>query len=330
MRVLSIVGPGRSGSTVLAHLLGEVDGVVAAGEVRWLFRRGIVERRPCGCDRPPLECPVWGPVIDAVPMLAQARTSGGEDGLVAAARRIAAWQGEIVGLRRRRELLALPSPDRQWPQLAAYVAVMGDLYRAIAEVTGAEVVVDSSKRPQDAAVAVLAMDPGATELLHLVRDPRAVAHSWTRRKVSAGGTEMGRNPPIKAALRWDEMNLGAQRLCAAVGDHRSSRLRYEDFVAAPGPTLERIVARILPDGGAAELPMTGTDTAVLTPNHAVMGNPDRFRTGETTIRNDVRWRTDQPVAHRLLVTALTAPLLGRHGYPLTPGDGDAATVRPPR
>src|SRR3954452_12149224 len=65
-RVLSIVGPGRSGTTILGNILGEVEGVTNAGELRWLWRRGLMERRPCGCGLPPAECPRWSAVLDRV------------------------------------------------------------------------------------------------------------------------------------------------------------------------------------------------------------------------------------------------------------------------
>src|SRR3954466_8311379 len=63
-RVLSIVGPGRSGTTILGNILGEVQGITNAGELRWLWRRGLMEQRPCGCGLPPVECPRWSVVLD--------------------------------------------------------------------------------------------------------------------------------------------------------------------------------------------------------------------------------------------------------------------------
>ena len=65
-KVLSIVGPGRSGTTILASVLGEADGFMSVGELRWLWRRGLLERRSCGCGVPPAECPVWSGIVPAV------------------------------------------------------------------------------------------------------------------------------------------------------------------------------------------------------------------------------------------------------------------------
>jgi hypothetical protein len=51
-------------------------------------------------------------------------------------------------------------------------------------------------------------------------------------------------------------------------------------------------------------------------NHTVAGNPDRLRHGLTRLRADGAGPDDLRTRDRLLVTALTAPLLVRFGYPL--------------
>ena len=57
---------------------------------------------------------------------------------------------------------------------------MGRLYRAIGEVTGARLIIDSSKVPSGAAL--LSHAGVEAHLLHVVRDPRVVAYSWQRPK----------------------------------------------------------------------------------------------------------------------------------------------------
>jgi hypothetical protein len=66
VKVLSIVGSGRSGTTVLAAILGEVAGFFDAGELHWVWGRSLVEQRPCGCGRPPAKCPIWSRVVEGV------------------------------------------------------------------------------------------------------------------------------------------------------------------------------------------------------------------------------------------------------------------------
>ena len=61
--VLYIAGPGRSGSTLLDLVLGQVDGVVSIGELRNLWYAGFHGAWPCGCGKPVTECPFWSAVL---------------------------------------------------------------------------------------------------------------------------------------------------------------------------------------------------------------------------------------------------------------------------
>ena len=62
-KVLFVAGTGRSGSTLLANVLGTVDGVFSGGEIRYLWERGLQDERLCGCGRAFLECPVWTAIL---------------------------------------------------------------------------------------------------------------------------------------------------------------------------------------------------------------------------------------------------------------------------
>ena len=62
--VLLVTGFGRSGTTLVNTILGSTPGVFAAGEVRFLWERGLLEGRACGCGEPVRSCPVWGPVVE--------------------------------------------------------------------------------------------------------------------------------------------------------------------------------------------------------------------------------------------------------------------------
>src|SRR6266498_4080255 len=73
LKVLYIAGAGRSGSTLLDGVLGQLDGFFAAGELRYLWERGLQESRLCGCGVAVRDCPTWravlasafGPGVDA-------------------------------------------------------------------------------------------------------------------------------------------------------------------------------------------------------------------------------------------------------------------------
>jgi hypothetical protein len=309
IKVFSIVGPGRSGTTVLAGILGEVEGLVDVGELRWLWRRGLLERRSCGCGAPVDECPVWSAVV--------AKIMAGRTGTAAElAEEVAAAQGVLASRRHRLRVIRSAATGADWPPLETVRAVTAELVQATAEVARARVIVDSSKRAQDAAV-LAGLDEVDHYVLHMVRDPGAVAFSWGKRdktiRVAGGTRAMGTRGLLSSLTRWTESSLGAAALRRHVPPERWMFLRYEDFATQPRAALTRILAFIDEDGA---LPFVEDDTVVLGVNHTVAGNPNRFRAGRVRVSLDSEWRRRMPRHRQLLVRVLTWPLLLRFGYPL--------------
>ena len=56
VRVLFIGGLGRSGSTLLDRMLGQLDGVWSVGELVHIWQRGLQENNLCGCGRRFRDC----------------------------------------------------------------------------------------------------------------------------------------------------------------------------------------------------------------------------------------------------------------------------------
>lgn len=307
IKVLSIVGAGRSGTTVLASILGEVAGIASAGEIRWLWRRGVVERRPCACGLAPSDCPVWAPVV------AQTLASVDTDRSRALEEIIAA-QAEIATLPHRvRVLRSASAPTTSWPALSLVRNTIETACRSFASAADARVVVDSSKRPHDAAV--VAALPGISHyVLHVVRDPRAVAYSWRREKTFtvAGETyTMGTRRLSASANRWTSNGWGAELLRRHVPADRWLRLRYEDFCADPRASYREIMG-LLDEQGPS--PFEGPDVVRLNPGHIVAGNPSRFTVGTVKIRVDEEWRRGMSTRDQQLIGWSTYPLRRRYGY----------------
>jgi hypothetical protein len=150
-------------------------------------------------------------------------------------------------------------------------------------------------------------------VLHLVRDARGVAHSWSRRKLApdrSSATHMRYRGPVRSAVYWGVSNAATELLCR--DPERHLRLRYETFAERPGEAIERIVRMVA--GRPAKIPFTGDHTVTLGPTHSIKGNPDRLQVGPVEIRLDARWKTQMAARDRGLVTALSWPLLARYGY----------------
>jgi hypothetical protein len=314
LKVLSVVGAGRSGTTILASILDEVDGVVSAGETRWLWERGVREQRPCGCGRAPTDCPVWSQVIDRTLDSLGEGPVRGVDGIVAAQREVARRASYP------RVLRSIGASPTGWTALDTVRDVTASVYTGLARATGAHLLVDISKRPLDAAV-VAGLDQIDHYVLHIVRDPRAVVNSWRRAKTfTAGGKShtMGTRGMLSTIRRWTGNSLAAEALRRQVPPDHWLHLRYEDFATDPRGAVSRILAFLHEDGHA---PFVGASSVTLTPNHIVAGNPSRFTTGQVDIHVDAGWRRSMSRRDQWLTAALTLPLMLRYGY-LSPWRGN--------
>lgn len=302
-KVVLIMGRGRSGSTLLDNLLGEFEGFFSAGEVHNLWKRGLAQRRKCGCGRSLPECSVWSSVLARASLRARP---------LPAPQQVIEWQEKIVQPRNEPRLLRVQdSRGAGWDELDSYVSVLGAIYRALADVTGARVVIDSSKRPTHGML--LELVPGITPyFIHLVRDPRAVAFSRRRIKHNVD-RNMRQHTAWHSASLWRKRNRVAQAIVRRA-PHRSMVLRYEDFVARPEEALTAITALVgeQVDG----VPFLDGRSAVVDVNHSTSGNPSRFRSGRIDIRADDEWRAGQRALDRTIVTALTLPSLRHYGYPI--------------
>lgn len=303
--VVHVIGKGRSGSTLLDTVLGQVPGVVSTGELRHLWGWGVEGGYRCGCGEPVRECPLWSEVLERL----ATRLPWTAD--TARARAVV---DEALRWPRVPTTLLAARRGRVPPRLADFVALHEVLYREIASVSGAGVVVDSSKWP--AHPALLGMVPGIRPAaVHLVRDPRGVANSYRVGKATDGDQpDMPRFGAAHSAISWDVRNLVAE-LIPRVGAHSPSatvRLRYEDLVQDPEGALLGLVAATGIDIGS--LGFVDGDRVTIAPTHTVGGNPGRFTTGDVTLRPDERWRRQLSRRDRRTVEVLTAPLRHRYGY----------------
>lgn len=300
-KVVYIMGSGRSGTTLLGSILGELPGVFNAGEVAYIWERGILEPRGCGCGADPIDCPVWSRVIRM--------TAGSGDPRALAEEMMSRRRN--LRLRNTWGLLGHSDPgagnDRSKVSAATdYARVLAELYRHLFEVTGAHTIVDTSKYPADAAL-IGRLGDIEPFFVHLVRDPRAVANSWRRRKEGIARRKL----PL-AAADWLITNLAGD---AVRRRHRarSVLIPYEALIQKPAAWIRAITTQAgLPD---SDVPLFADGMIELHANHTVSGNPDRFRIGPTRLTADEGWHAELPGWQAAVVVALTWPRLRHYGYP---------------
>lgn len=281
--VLYILSAGHSGSTLLDLLAGTVHGVFSTGEVvhfPWqVYRDGKMcplHQDVCTCGATFKQCPVWGAVLDRV---------GVSLGLDLKARPLA-LKTHMLTTQAYRKSIFWPHKiaresyfagrafglDRLWRATqAARARASWAVFDALQEVTGASVIVDSSKdiiRYE----ALRAARPGVVRPVALIRDARGVTGSTAKR----------RDPrALKRSLgAWKRMN---ERILDALRDQQPLVVRYEDLAANPAAIRRRLAGALNLEAG----PFDG----VIRPaeRHLVAGNPMRY-SREIVIRPDEGWR----------------------------------------
>ena len=230
VKVLFIAGGGRTGSTTLHNVLGQVDGLAAVGELRYISGRGVLNNQLCGCGVPFAECPFWREVMQ--------QAFGGVD--AAFAREMLAHT-ESFRIRNLPLVAFEPTRRRELDRLTGYRERLARLYAAIHAVSGCRVIVDSSKNPSYGYV-LRHVDGVEPHVLHFVRDAPPVAHSWGRHKEFEPGVPMARKGPAAAALQWLARNATAELFLGERGTPRM-RLRSEDLMQRPRDHVESIVRK---------------------------------------------------------------------------------------
>jgi hypothetical protein len=307
-RVGYIGGTGRSGSTMLANVLGEIPGFVSVGEVRFLWQRGIVENRLCGCGDHVADCAFWNEVLDAT-LGPWSRRS-----------RLVLATHLHRELERRTRLRTLPLhllPDGR-PNAPSGEGeldeVLDRLYAAIAAVAGAGVVVDSSKLPTYASL-LGGLEGIDLRVAHFLRDPRAAAYSWRRRKLQSDlgpGAFMERRGVGKSAVLWAVWNRALELMCADTPG-AYARVTYEHLLGDPENETRRLLDALNLEGDPSSV-FAGPGLVRLSPNHTVAGNPTRHQHGLIPLMPDDEWESRMPCTDLNTVTVLTWPTRRRYGY----------------
>ena len=279
-KVLFIAGVGRSGTTLLDQMLGQVHGFHSVGELVHMWLRGLDENDLCACGAPFQQCAFWSRVGD--------HAFGGWETLDSQ---------EILDLQmavdRHRYLPMLLEP-RPWPRYrgkhARFTQLLGSLYKGVQEVSGARFIVDSSKYVSYAYL--LRRVPGIDlRVVHLVRESHGVVYSWTKRvrrpEVTHGEAYMPTYHPARMALRWTFYNLCYEALPRL--DVPTLRLRYESLVSEPHRELQRILEFAGEDPDEYDLGFLGDGHVDLGETHSCSGNPMRFGTRQVPLRLDRAW-----------------------------------------
>ncbi len=211
MKVIAISGSGRSGSTLLSLLLSQHPDVFNLGQSRHLWRAWLANETT-SCDHRLQDCPIYSTLrsLDIADMPAAEK----------------AFVRDAAGVKDWNDSAALEAlRDRHEHFLGLLHVMLG----RVAERSGATTFIESSKAPEVALAYHLL--PGVdVYVLNLVRDPRAVATSWYRKKKSV-------SQAFRNAREWPARQ---QRIADWALDAHKMVLRYEDLASQPDTALAEV------------------------------------------------------------------------------------------
>jgi hypothetical protein len=298
--VLLIAGPGRSGSTLIERILGNQEGYFSVGEARYFWEYINNDHRLCGCGSILQDCVFWQQITGSIE------------------------QEGVVDLNQVRSLSKRINRTAFLPVLYHLSSLYSSqikqlrysfhhLFDYIDQYTSDAVIVDSSKIGTYAGL--LSRIPGMDlRVLHLVRDSRAVVHSWKYRikrdpsRNDLGGI-MKQRGLLRTAVTWVMTNHYLQRMQSDFNFY--TILRYEDFVSSPTYNLNQALSDLNLPGLSRNI----DGTLELLPTHSIGGNPLRFNQQISIQQNDP-WVDELSLAQKRIVGFITYILMRRFNYRL--------------
>jgi len=305
VKVIYIVGTGRSGSTILEELLATHKDIFNAGELIHTWERGFEKNYLCGCGRLCWDCPIWGDIKKDL----EQRLGNGY---------ITQIKNAFKTVNRFRYFFPLLLKGFRSEKMESLLLIQNfflELYLSIQKNTQKTIIVDSSKSP--VLLFILSLDHRIDlHIIHIVRDPRGVTYSNLKRKYKKIKPDievpMHSSGLVESSILWMVTNFYIEILKFFLKNKRFITVRYEDFALHPARTITNIFLSFgINQDNCANF---DEDNLHLMENHTISGNPVRFNKGRIKIYLDEQWKSNMSFLKKHFVTLSTFPLRWKYKY----------------
>ncbi len=322
-RLAYILAASHSGSTLLSMLLGSHPQIATIGEMNLSPQAmGDLDRYRCSCGQFIRQCGFWQRVSEAM------RRRGVAFDLACAGtdyRSVQSRYGQRL-LRPLHRSTALECiRDVSLSLSRAWRAALPEIHRrnaalasTVAELAGAQVVVDSSK--VGLRLKYLLRNPELdVRVIRLIRDGRAVALTYmdpagfadasdpSKRAGGSGGDRKAERLSMRqAAYEWRRCMEEAEHILQGLDRSRCIEVRYEDYCREPEGTLDRLHRFLGVEPGR----QPGEFRSV---EQHVVGNGMRLDT-TSEIRLDERWRSLLSNEQLQTFDSIAGKMNRRYGY----------------
>ena len=217
--ILYIMGTGRSGTTILEILLSNSEGLSGVGEITHIFRDGFINDVVCSCGQHVSNCEMWLHVKNGCEWPEENYQD--IDELFAKI----AWHSHfpvvLLGL--------IGEKDKK-----RYRDINGCLFKKFSEISGASVIVDSSKYA-GRGLQLARMFPDRVKVICLTRAPAGLVSAF-------GKSDADEQKPksLISTFLYYVYTMTCFRIVKTLLGKRVLHVRYEELNSEPTQTLERI------------------------------------------------------------------------------------------
>ncbi len=314
LKIVYIVGTGRSGSTLIDAVLGNSRKAVSTGELYDTISAQLGNKL-CSCGAKFRNCPFWSQVSSHYSDALETTTLYG-----------------MHKIHRRLERSAL-APLRimlttilRLKDIKDYKRFLHYIYAALRTVSGKSVIVDSSKNPLRGYLLSL-LDSADVYYIHLVRDGRAALWSWMqtgtippfeipiRKYAHVTATSESRcyywYTPWLYSMSWVAYNLATQVALRLI-QKKHVRIQYEQFVANPSHHIDLIGNLI--DEDLCDLRNLIDVSSPLQIDHIISGNQLRLTRQLTLRKANEDWKRNLPDSYKKVFWMCAGWLARSYGY----------------
>lgn len=300
-KLIYIAGTMRSGTTLLCRLLGESNDTIALGEPHNLLRH-LNGFNTCSCGEDVEKCRFWSKIF---------LNQTNKEEFIAVRDELTL---NVKGKTALQELLLMIGID--FYTTKKQIELLHRFYSKIYLTTKASVLIDDSKVLQYLYI-LKELDLFDIYVIHLIRDPRAVAFSWARKKVTQNNQYMMTHSPIISAIKWFRTHLFILISHGFVNSERYIQIRYEDLTANPSDVLKKINQTL---GLINPIIFNQkNEFYIQKEDHLLFSNPSTLKMGPNIIKLDAEFRKKGKWWSNTLVTLICWPLMVWFNYPLIKG-----------
>ena len=255
----------------------------------------------CSCGKPLRDCPLWSPVMER---------------FHAALPDMTLEQADLITRKVETYPERLRDASHYWDQ---YVKLWRVMFAAITEVSGASVIINSSKTGRHSLCRPLSLAQAGFDvsLLQMMRDPRAVTWSKLRREIDKGHLLSASSKFAAASfagLHWSLTNASTGWKYHTGEKLPYYEMRYEDFMEQPVEKLTEVQQRFGIDFSRS-IEIVESDGEIESA-HLASGNEIRFQVPLHLRPQPPTWKSALPRPAKFGVLVST-PIAHHYGYHVT-------------